>query len=97
MRIVVFDDYADALRRCVGRDCLAGHEVAIHRDAAPDEAALLIQQRCAPPGRVIAQLPALRFIAQTSRWIERLDLAACAARDILVSARARDPHLQPPS
>jgi D-3-phosphoglycerate dehydrogenase len=102
MRIVVLDDHADALRRVVGLDALAGHDVTIHADAAADEealvarlsgaeVALLIQQRCALPRRVIARLPALRLVSQTGRNVSHIDLAACREHGVLVSARGAGP------
>jgi D-3-phosphoglycerate dehydrogenase / 2-oxoglutarate reductase len=98
MRIVVLDDYPDALRRLVGLQRLDGHDVTIHTDAAPDEAALvarlaradaalMIQQRVSLSGAVLAQLPSLRLISQTGRNLSHLDLAACDAAGITVSAR----------
>ena len=98
MKIVVLDDYADALREVAGLSRLAGHDVVVYRDAAPDadalverlagaEAIVLIQQRCAIDAGVLERLPALRFIAQTGRNVSHIDMAACARRGIVVSAR----------
>jgi len=98
MRVVVLDDYPDALRRLVGLQRLEGHDVAIHTEAAPDEAALvarlagaqaalLIQQRVPLSAAVLARLPSLRLISQTGRNTSHLDIAACDAAGITVCAR----------
>lgn len=97
MRIVVLDDYADALRSVVGLEALAGHAVSIHRDAAagPDalaarladaEIALIIQQRTPMSAAVLERLPALRLIVQTGRNLDHLDIDACTRLGIRVAA-----------
>jgi len=98
MKIVVLDDYPDALRQLIGLQRLEGHDVTIHTDAAPDEAALVarlagadvalvIQQRVVLSAATLAQLPSLRLISQTGSNLSHLDLDACDSAGITVSAR----------
>src|SRR3954471_2878743 len=97
MKIVVLDDYQDAFRTlsCFAR--LAGHDVQVFHDTVKEpgalaarlgaaEAALLSQQRSALPRAVIEHLPGLKLISQTGRNVSHIDLPACTARGIMVSA-----------
>jgi len=97
MKIAVIDDYQDAFRHlsCYAR--LAGHDVTVFHDTPPDEAAqaarlaeaealLLTMQRTAIPASLIERLPKLRMISQTGRNTGHIDLAACKAHGITVSA-----------
>jgi len=101
MKIAVIHDYADALRRTRAYPRLAGHEVTIHNDAYTDparvaeqvagsEALLLTQQRVPVTRSLVERLPALKFISQTGRNVNHVDLAACTDRGILVSAGGHD-------
>lgn len=104
MRIAVLDDYQDAFRRSDGFGRLGEHEVVVFTDTVHDpvalarrldgfEALVLIQQRSALPASVVNGCPALRFVSQTGRNTSHLDLPACAARGVTVSAGgAGDPH-----
>lgn len=100
MKIAVVHDYADAFRRAPACARLAGHEVVVSTAAEADPAALvafvrgcealvLTQQRVALPREVLAQLPDLRFIAQTGRNTDHLDLAACRDLGLVVSVGRR--------
>lgn len=100
MRIAVVHDYADVFRRAPAFARLAGHEVVVSTAAAGGpagvvaaaagcEALVLTQQRAALTREMIAQLPDLRFIAQTGRNTDHLDLAACRERGITVSVGRR--------
>ncbi|HET8726432.1 MAG TPA: D-2-hydroxyacid dehydrogenase family protein [Alphaproteobacteria bacterium] len=97
MRIVVLDDYSDALRRLIGLAGFADHQVDVHTEPTDDPAevarrlveadvAVLIQQRTQLGRDVIERLPALRLIIQTGRNLDHIDLAACNRRGIAVSA-----------
>lgn len=100
MRIAVIHDYADCFRRAPAFARLAGHEVVVStaagggadevvaaaRDA---EALVLTQQRVAVTGEMLRRLPGLRFIAQTGRNTDHLDLAACREQGIVVSVGRR--------
>ena len=97
MRIAVIDDYQDAFRQHPAFARLAAHDVTVFTDTVKDpkalgdrladaEAVVLTQQRSALPAEAIERMPALRMISQTGRNVAHIDLAACAARGITVSA-----------
>ncbi|CAB3746367.1 D-2-hydroxyacid dehydrogenase family protein [Paraburkholderia solisilvae] len=98
MKVIISDDYQDCVRTL---DCyakLAGQfDVEIHHDTlqsvdaltsrfADADALLLIRERTPVTAELLARLPKLRFISQTGRAANHVDLAACTARGIPVSA-----------
>lgn len=103
MRIVIPDDYQNAV---AGLDCfhkLAGHEVTIYNDTVKDvetlaarfahaDALVLIRERTAITEPLLERLPNLKFISQTGRGIPHIDLAACTRRGILVAAGGGASH-----
>src|SRR5919206_3037990 len=97
MKIAVIHDYADVFRTTRAYPRLQEHEVTIHTDAYTDparvieqvagcDALLLTQQRVPLTRQIIERLPQLRFISQTGRNTNHLDLAACTEHGIVVSA-----------
>jgi len=97
VKIAVVEDYADVFRRSPAFPRLEGHEVAIHTEPETDldklarkladaDIVVLTQQRTRFPRALIEKLPKLRFISQTGRNTNHLDLGACAERGIVVSA-----------
>lgn len=97
MKIAVIHDYADVFRGTRAYPRLQGHEVVLSTEASTDparvvahvtgcEALLLTQQRVPMTQQIIERLPDLRFISQTGRNTNHLDLAACTAQGIVVSA-----------
>ena len=97
MKIAVLHDYADAFRGTRAYPRLQDHEVAIHADAYTEaarvieqaagcDALLLTQQRVPLSREIIENLPDLRFISQTGRNTYHLDLDACTAHGVVVSA-----------
>ncbi|MEQ1772342.1 MAG: D-2-hydroxyacid dehydrogenase family protein [Burkholderiales bacterium] len=97
MKISVIHDYSDVFRTTKHFAKLAGHEVVIHNDAyiSADkvveqikgfDAVLLTQQRVPMTRAIIEQLPGLKFICQTGRNTNHLDMAACTEHGIVVSA-----------
>lgn len=62
-----------------------GVDLAAAREA---EALVLTQQRTRLTREMIAALPRLRLVAQTGRYTEHIDVAACAERGIVVAAGA---------
>src|SRR5262245_51651072 len=97
MKISVIHDYADALRKTRAFPKLRGHDVAIHNDAYTEparvveqaagcEALLITQQRVPITGDILRRLPQLKFISQPGRNISHLDVKACTAHGVLVSA-----------
>jgi D-3-phosphoglycerate dehydrogenase / 2-oxoglutarate reductase len=97
MKIAVIHDYADVFRGIRAYSRLKDHEVFIHTDAYTEagrvieqatgcEALLLTQQRVPLTRQIIEGLPDLRFISQTGRNTNHLDILACTAHGIVVSA-----------
>jgi len=96
MRIVIPDDYQDAVRHL---DCFArleGLDVEIHNDTvtgvdalaqrfADADVIVLIRARTAITAELLERLPKLRFISQTGHAAGHVDLAACRRRGIPVS------------
>ncbi|WP_371183581.1 D-2-hydroxyacid dehydrogenase family protein [Xanthomonas sacchari] len=96
MRILIADDYQDAVRHlpCFAR--LQAHSVQVLTALAPDrdtlvrhaaeaEALVLIRERTRIDATLLARLPKLRLISQTGRIGEHIDLAACTARGVAVA------------
>lgn len=97
MKIVIPDDYQDAIR---GLDCfrkLEGHEVTIYHDAVKDvetlaerfrdaDALVLIRERTAITESLLARLPRLKLISQTGRGMPHIDLEACTRHGVAVAA-----------
>src|SRR5215475_8621902 len=97
MKIAVIHDYADVFRTTRAYPRLQGHEVIIHTDAYTDparvvaqvvgcDALLLTQQRVPMTRQIIERLPDLKFISQTGRNTNHLDVAACTEHGIVISA-----------
>lgn len=97
MKIAVIHDYADVFRGTRAYPRLKDHEVIIHTDAYTDpgrvieqasgcDALLLTQQRVPLTRQMIERLPGLRFISQTGRNTNHLDVPACTQHGIVVSA-----------
>jgi D-3-phosphoglycerate dehydrogenase len=97
MKIAVIHDYADVFRGTRAYPRLKDHEVIIHIDAYTDparvieqasdcDALLLTQQRVPLTRQMIERLPGLRFISQTGRNTNHLDISACTQHGIVVSA-----------
>lgn len=97
MKIAVIDDYQNAFKtlRCYPK--LSGHEVMVYTDTERDpgrlaerlkdaEVVVLTQQRSVFPRAVIERLPKLKLIGQTGRAATHVDLEACTAKGIVVSA-----------
>ena len=97
MKIAVLDDYQNVFRKlkCYGR--LAGHEVTVYDNTEKDpvrlaerlkdaEAVVLTQQRSAFPKALVERMPKLKLISQTGRNVGHVDVDACTAHGITVSA-----------
>jgi D-3-phosphoglycerate dehydrogenase len=103
MKIVIPDDYQDAVR---GLDCyskLAGHQVTIYHDTVKDletlatrfrgaEVLILIRERTAITEPLLALLPDLKLIIQTGRGIAHIDLAACTRHGVAVAVGSGTPY-----
>jgi D-3-phosphoglycerate dehydrogenase len=95
MKIVILDDYQDAVRGLACYTKLAGHDVTIYRDTVKDadalakrladaEAVVLIRERTRLPAALIERLPKLRIISQTGRPGAHIDMEACTRKAIAV-------------
>jgi D-3-phosphoglycerate dehydrogenase len=103
MRIVIPDDYQDAVR---GLDCFAKlqrHEVDVLRDTVSGHAALeerfreadalvLIRERTTVDEALIARLPRLRLISQTGKGTAHIDVKACTRHGVAVAAGTGSPY-----
>lgn len=102
-RIIIPDDYQDAVRTlaCFGR--LATHEVTIYSDTVRDidalsarfgdaDALVLIRERTAITDALLERLPRLRVISQTGKGYAHIDLAACTRRGVVVCVGVGAPY-----
>lgn len=103
MRIVIPDDYQDAVRHL---DCFAkltGHQVTIYNNSVKDteiladrfkgaDALVLIRERTAITEPLLAALPDLKFIAQTGKGTASIDLAACTRHGVAVAVGGGAPY-----
>jgi len=103
MRVVIPDDYQDAVR---GLDCfakLAAHDVTIYSDTVTSveelahrlrdaDALVLIRERTAITDELLARLPKLRLISQTGRGTAHIDAEACERRGIAIAVGTGSPH-----
>ena len=102
MRIVIPDDYQDAVSSLDSFRKLAGHQVTIYHDSVKEidqlaerfqdaEALVLIRERTAISEALLARLP-LRFISQTGKGASHIDLDACTRHGVVVSGGGGTPY-----
>jgi len=102
MKIAILDDYQDSVRRLPCFRLLDGMDVKVFNHSAKGlgqlairfadrEAIVLIRERTTISRALIDKLPNLRLIAQTGRIGPHVDLAAAAARGIVVVEGSGDP------
>jgi D-3-phosphoglycerate dehydrogenase / 2-oxoglutarate reductase len=99
MKVIISDDYQNCIRTLDCYPVLASHfDVEIHNDTvtsldaqvqrfADADALLLVRERTPITAALLERLPKLKFISQTGRAANHVDLAACTARGIAVSAQ----------
>jgi D-3-phosphoglycerate dehydrogenase / 2-oxoglutarate reductase len=103
MRIVISDDYQDAVRTLACFSRLDGHEVTVYNDTVRDldllaerfrdaDALVLIRERTAITDDLLARLPRLRLISQTGKGIAHVDLEACTRRGVAVATGTGAPY-----
>jgi D-3-phosphoglycerate dehydrogenase len=103
MRIVIPDDYQDAVRHLASFAKLAGHQVTIYNDHVDDhnilaqrfqgaQALVLIRERTPITAPLLAALPDLKFIAQTGKGTASIDLAACTWHGVAVAVGPGSPY-----
>jgi D-3-phosphoglycerate dehydrogenase len=102
VRVVIPDDYQDAVR---GRACFAkldGHDVTVFHDTVTDvealterfadaDALVLIRERTAITDELLAKLPRLKLISQTGKGTAHIDMDACARRGVKVAVGTGSP------
>lgn len=93
MNIAILDDYTDTARTCPAFAKLAGHDVAVWSDPAPDhdtlaarlrdvEVVVLIRERMQVGEALLARLPRLRMISHVGNH-PNVDVDACTRHGIL--------------
>ncbi len=103
MRIVIPDDYQNAVQSLDCFQQLADHQVTIYRDSTKDldelvrrfqdaEALVLIRERTAITAELLARLPKLTFISQTGKGTAHIDLAACTRHGVAVATGKGSPY-----
>lgn len=103
MRIVIPDDYQNAVRGLACFSKLAGHEVTVFTDTVREtdalverfeaaEAFVLIRERTPIRDELLARLPRLKLISQTGKGTSHIDVVACTRRGIVVAAGTGSPY-----
>lgn len=96
MKIAILDDYQDCVRQLDCFAMLADHEVKVFTNGARGvgqlairladfDALVLIRERTALSRPLLEKLPQLKLIAQTGKVSGNIDLAAAAARNIVIT------------
>lgn len=100
LRVLVADDYQDAVRHlaCFGR--LRGHDASVLEQPladAPDallaqvEVLVPIRERARVDAALLQRMPRLKLVSQTGRIAAHIDLAACTARGVAVAEGVGSP------
>ena len=103
MKVIIPDDYQDAVRSLDSFDKLKGQHVTIYRDSVRDtktlgarfrdaEALVLIRERTAITEPLLGLLPALKLISQTGKGIAHIDLEACTHHGVAVAVGTGSPY-----
>jgi D-3-phosphoglycerate dehydrogenase / 2-oxoglutarate reductase len=103
MRIVIPDDYQNAVRGLACFAKLAGHSVTVYTDTVKEidalaerfqeaDALVLIRERTRIGEALLEKLPRLKLISQTGKGTAHIDLAACARRGVVVTAGTGSPY-----
>ncbi len=103
MRVIIPDDYQDAVRSldCFGK--LKGQQVTIYRESVKDvevlgarlrdaEVLVLIRERTAITESLLGLLPKLKLISQTGKGIAHIDLEACTHHGVAVAVGTGSPY-----
>lgn len=102
LRVVIPDDYQDAVRGLACFATLARHEVTIYNDTVKDvdslaerfrdaDALVLIRERTSIDDTLLERLPRLKLISQTGRGTAHIDVEACKRRGIRVAVGTGSP------
>jgi D-3-phosphoglycerate dehydrogenase / 2-oxoglutarate reductase len=101
MRIVISDDYQNAVPTLACFARLAGHDVAVFNDSVTGDALVeryrdadaivMIRERTEIDATLLDRLPSLKLISQTGKGTTHIDVVACTARGIAVAAGTGSP------
>lgn len=102
LRVVIPDDYQDAVRGLACFTRLARHEVTIYNDTVKDidalaerfrdaDALVLIRERTSIDDALLERLPRLKLISQTGRGTAHIDVEACKRRGIKIAVGTGSP------
>lgn len=97
MKIVIPDDYQDAVRHLDSFSKLADEQVVIYNDTVQDldtlverfqdaDALVLIRERTKITEELLARLPKLRVIGQTGMGVAHIDVEACTRHGVVITA-----------
>jgi D-3-phosphoglycerate dehydrogenase / 2-oxoglutarate reductase len=103
VKIVIPDDYQDAVRTLDCFDKLAEHDVTLYHDSVKDidvlterfhpaDALVLIRERTTITAQLLQRLPNLKLISQTGRGTTHIDLDACQRQGVTVCAGGGSPY-----
>ena len=103
MRIVIPDDYQNAVRGLACFQKLEGHTVTVYNDTVKDADALearfrdadvlvLIRERTAITDALLERLPKLSLISQTGKGTAHIDVQACTRHGVMVCAGTGSPY-----
>lgn len=103
MRIIIPDDYQDAVRNLECFSKLHGHKVIIYHDSVKEldtlverfeeaEALVLIRERTAITEPLLARLPKLKLISQTGKGAAHIDIEACSRHGVAVAVGMGSPY-----
>jgi len=96
LKVVILDDYQNVVSRLASFSLLDQHEVTVYNDSVTDldtlverlrdaDAIVLIRERTWITDELLARLPRLRLISQTSSGVAHVDVEACTRRGVLVT------------
>ena len=102
MKIAVLDDYQDAVRSLDCFTLLDGHDVKVFNSStrglgqlairlAPFDTLVLIRERTALSGALLARLPNLKLISQTGKVAGHIDVAAATGRGVAIAEGVGSP------
>jgi D-3-phosphoglycerate dehydrogenase / 2-oxoglutarate reductase len=103
LKIIIPDDYQNAVTSLNCFDKLSAHDVIVYHDTLKDidalaarfqeaDALVLIRERTAITDGLLERLPNLKFISQTSRGTAHIDLPACSRHNVVVAAGTGSPY-----
>lgn len=103
MKIVIPDDYQDAVRTLDCFNKVKDHQITIYRDTVRDidtlaarfhdaEALVLIRERTPITEALLDRLPNLKLISQTGKGTAHIDIDACTRRGVVVCAGTGSPY-----